>query len=191
MGDTLATALDTGLQANQSLKIVSGIANALDVDLQRVDLAAGEVLTTNVSAATGYTYLRIFDAAGNMLSGPTLSNPGSANATNRFVAPAGSSYYVGISGYPNGSYNPGVAGSGSNAAYIGAYTLNLQRLGTGASHLSGGAVVAASGTAANAALGSANTGQVITLRSPSPPVRWTWRRRPSRWPCRPRPPRAG
>ena len=163
VGDTIATALNTGLTINQSIKINSGIGSVLDVDLHRVDLAAGDVLTLNVSNAVGYTYLRIFDAAGNEVLSPVFSNTGSANASTRFVAPSGGTFYVGVSGYANGSYNPKVASSGNNAGYLGGYTLSLERLAAGSSHLTGSAATATSGTAANASLASANTGQSITL----------------------------
>ena len=123
MGDTIATALDTGLAINQSVRIInSGIAGVLDVDLHRVDLAAGDVLTLGVSDAVPYTFVRIFDATGAQVQAPVQFNPGSANGLLRFNAPATGSYYVGLSGYANTSYNPNQPNSGNNASYTGATT---------------------------------------------------------------------
>ena len=163
VGDTIATALDTTLAINQSVRINSGIAGVLDVDLQRVELAAGDVLTLGVSNAVPYTYVRIFDATGTQVQAPVQFNPGSANGLLRFTAPAGGTYYVGVSGYANTTYNPNLPNSGNNASYTGAYTLSLERLGAGVSHLTGSAAGAASGTAANTALASANTAQSVTF----------------------------
>ncbi|MBX9717205.1 MAG: pre-peptidase C-terminal domain-containing protein, partial [Burkholderiaceae bacterium] len=163
VGDTIATALSTGLAVNQSIKINSGIAIGLDVDLHRVDLAAGDVLTLNISNAVGYTYLRIFDAAGNQVLSPVFNSPGSANASTRFVAPSGGAFYVGVSGYSNTTYDPKVAGSGNAAGYTGGYTLSLERLAAGTSHLTSITATATSGTPANDSLASANTGQSITF----------------------------
>ncbi|MEY2843785.1 MAG: hypothetical protein RI920_1822, partial [Pseudomonadota bacterium] len=164
LGDTLATALDVGLLANQSIKVTGTIASGLDVDFHRVTLQAGELLSLNVSAAANYTYLRVFDASGTQVdSTRSFTPPGSANATYVFTAPSGGTYYIGISGYGNGSYNPNTANSGGNSSYTGAYSLSLQRQGTGRNHLSGSTTVATSGTAASAGLASANTGQSITF----------------------------
>ncbi|MEY2842731.1 MAG: hypothetical protein RI920_768, partial [Pseudomonadota bacterium] len=164
VGDTIATALNTGLAANQSVKVNGGIGGALDVDLYRVDLAAGELLTLNLSNAELYGYLRIFNAAGTAVQTPVQFNPGSSNSLLRFTAPAANSYYIGVSGYANTSYNPSVVNSGNNASYTGAYTLSLERLSAGVSHLGGSTDTASSGSAANTALASANTGQSITFR---------------------------
>ena len=167
VGDTLATALDPSLAANRSIKITAGIDNALDVDLVRLDLNAGDQITLNMAnAASLYAFVRVFDAAGSAVFGPSQTNPGSANASQRWVAPSSGSFYVGISGYNNTTYNPNVAGSGTNAGYSGTYTLSIERLAAGAGHLASitnASVSASSGVAAQSALASANVGQTITL----------------------------
>ena len=167
VGDTLATALNPGLAANRSLKINAGIGNALDVDLVRLDLTAGDQITLNMAnAASLYAFVRIFDATGTAVFGPSQTNPGSANAPQRWVAPSSGSFYIGISGYNNTTYNPNVAGSGTNAGYTGTYTLSIERLAAGASHLASvtsASASASSGMAAQSALASANVGQSITL----------------------------
>jgi len=164
VGDTLASALNPALGPNQSVKISASVANALDVDLHRLDLAAGDQLTLNMAnAASLYAYARIFDAAGTQLLIPPYFSPGSANAPQRWTAPSGGTFYLGISGYSNTSYNPSVAGSGNNANYTGSYTLSLERLAAGTSHLWAISASAASGSAAQTGVASANTGQTITV----------------------------
>ncbi|MDH3461143.1 MAG: hypothetical protein OEM00_09250, partial [Burkholderiaceae bacterium] len=165
VGDTLATALNPALGADQSVNVVSNIANLLDVDLHRVDLNGGDQLTVNMSnAASLYAYARIFDAAGNQLQLLSqLFSPGSGNAPQSWVAPSTGIFYVGISGYSNTTYDPNVADSGNNASYTGNYTLSLERLAAGSHRLSGITASAASGTPADANLPAANTGQTITL----------------------------
>ena len=167
VGDTLASAQALVLGANQSLKVnsdIGGARGALDVDLYRVTLAAGEQLTLNmVNGGSLYSYLRVFDAAGKPLLTTPYFNPGSSNTAQPFVAPAAGSYFIGVSGYNNTTYDPKVAGSGANASYSGSYTLALERREAGAVRLSAITASAASGTPANAGIASANTGQTITL----------------------------
>ena len=146
--------------------INAGIDNPLDVDLVRVDVTAGDQITLNMAnAASLYAFTRIFDAAGNAVLGPTQSNPG-ANTAQRWIAPSSGSFYIGISGYNNTTYNPNLAGSGNNAAYSGAYALSIERFAAGASRLASttaSTTSAGSGVAAQTTLASANTGQSITL----------------------------
>ncbi len=163
VGDTIATALDPGLNANQSVRIASGITTVQDVDLHKVQLNAGDQLSLNITASAGQTYLRIFNAAGTAVAGPNFFSAGSSNNAIRFVAPASGTYYVGVSGYNNGNYDPNTAGTGANGSAAGDYTLVLARTAAGQSRLSGGALVAALGTPAAGSVPSANTGQVITL----------------------------
>ena len=94
---------------------------------------------------------------------PPYFNPGSSNTPQHWTAPAAGTYYIGISGYSNTSYDPKTTDSGNTASYFGTYTLSLERFGAGASHLTGISATAASGTAANAAVAAANTGQTITV----------------------------
>jgi hypothetical protein len=163
VGDTLATALDVGLLANQSVSVAGSIASGLDVDLYRVTLQAGDLLSFIVSGAANYTYVRVFDASGTQVDATRSANPGSANPTYVFTAPAGGSYYIGLSGYGNGTYSANTANSGSTSSYTGAYVLNLQHQGTGRNHLGGTTTVAASGTPASVAMASANVSQSITF----------------------------
>ncbi|MBI3345657.1 MAG: hypothetical protein HY020_00420, partial [Burkholderiales bacterium] len=161
VGDTLATATNLALGLNQGQQISSGVNTALDVDLYRVDLSAGEVLKLSANSDY-YARLRIFDATGRELSATDLlyyQNPTRLG----FVAQTGGRYYIGISGYGNSNYNPDIANSGTASGYAYGYSLNVERQLQGASHVSGIAASATSGTPTNTGVASANTGQTITL----------------------------
>ncbi|HNF63743.1 MAG TPA: pre-peptidase C-terminal domain-containing protein, partial [Rhodocyclaceae bacterium] len=160
LGDTLSTAYTPGLGLNQSVKIASSVNSGLDVDLIRLDLNAGDQLALFLSN-NNPLQLRLFDADGKALT--SANRWYSDSAVLNWTAPGSGTFYVGVSGYNNTSYDPKSANSGSNGSYTGAYTLNLQRLAAGSSHLSGITAGAASGTPAVAGAPSANTGQSITL----------------------------
>ncbi|MEL7334428.1 MAG: PPC domain-containing protein, partial [Cyanobacteria bacterium J06560_2] len=137
INDTLETAVDTGLSAdNSSVTIDGSIAirwrnedeqkadNTEDVDLYSFELAAGESVSIDadsvpfelggVSQVTAPT-LRVFDAAGNELAmgvsdltNGIVSDP----ETLTFTATEAGTYYVGVSQYLNDNYDPMVNASG-------------------------------------------------------------------------------
>jgi|GEM_PF-187621 len=162
VGNTLSEAQVLAVGNNQSQRILSSIGGdlaGLDVDLYRIDVDAGDVLSLSVSGI-GNSRLRVFDANGVQLTAQNYSTSGTAAL--RWTAPSGGSYYLGISGSGNSNYDPTVAGSGTSST-TGNYALSIERLAAGSSRLSGISATAASGTAAQAGLASANTGQTITL----------------------------
>lgn len=159
VGDTLATALNPGLGLNQSVKITSSIGSGLDVDLFRVDASAGDQLALSVTN-NGPVTLRIFDADGQALA--NASRWSNDSTVFNWTVQGTGSVYVGVSGYYNTSYDPRSANSGSSS-YTGAYTLKVERLTAGSSHLTGISATATSGTPAVGSVASANTGQTITL----------------------------
>jgi hypothetical protein len=162
-GDTLVSAQLLALLADHQLSVQASIGDGAqstrDVDLYRLDLNAGDVLSLSLSGLT--SRLRIFDGNGAQLSAQNYNAAGTT-APLRWVAPAAGSYTLGVSGSGNFSYDPKVAGSG-NASSTGAYTFSVVRTGAGSSSLSSIVATAASGTAANSGLASANTGQTITF----------------------------
>jgi subtilisin family serine protease len=106
-----------------------GAAAAADVDLFRVQLAAGQKLTvdidaTTLSPASGLdSYVRIFNAAGQQVA----FNDDVGTALDSFLeytATAAGTFYVGVSGFGNSAYNPATAGSGTSGS-TGNYRLNL------------------------------------------------------------------
>jgi hypothetical protein len=120
-GAILADALAVNLGINQSVKLGNvGLSDASDIDLMRIDLAAGDQLSAFLTQQS-YMQLRIFDAAGHALTN-AYRQPGDTTPLLWTAATAGS-YYVGVSGYYNTAYDPTVAGSGSSGGYSGPYAL--------------------------------------------------------------------
>ncbi|WP_367154929.1 choice-of-anchor D domain-containing protein [Methylomonas sp. HYX-M1] len=165
VGGTLDTALTLNVGSNQSRQVNGNIGGTLagfDVDMYRIDVNGGDVLSFDLSNSNDdYHILRIFDADGNQLD----INYFYSNTTEQmhWTAPAGGSYFVGISGAYNSSYDPNVSGSGESSFYTGDYALNIERLAVDSSRLTGITATAASGTPAQAGVASANTGQTVTL----------------------------
>ncbi len=86
-----------------------------DVDMYRVTIPTPGELIVETQADPAHpdhvdTYLRLFDSNGVQLAADDDSGTGSYSLL-RYNAPAGT-YYLGVSGYANTSYNPAQAGSG-------------------------------------------------------------------------------
>jgi hypothetical protein len=86
-----------------------------DVDIYRFELASPGTVTISLSShpnnpADFDSLLRLFDAAGNELA--FNDDGGSGQFSSLQANLATGTYYVGVSGYNNRSYNPTVAGSG-------------------------------------------------------------------------------
>jgi hypothetical protein len=157
-GDTIASALATNLGPadgtySHTAHVGDGLYPLKDVDLYQINAAAGQVMTATTALPSGgtsvSTYLRLFDATGTAL-GFTIFG-----YNNRFqyqFATAGT-YYVGVSGYPNSSYNPNVGGSGSTSLGSGDYTLNVA-LGTPTADAAGDSLASAVVTGLGPANGS-------------------------------------
>jgi hypothetical protein len=125
-GETIATAVATGLGTadgtySHTAKVGDGLYFARDVDMYRIDAAAGQVVSAVSSVPAGGTpvgtYLRLFDASGNELST-------GYDALEFRITTAGT-YYLGVTGQGNYSYDPTVAGSGSPSYAAGDYHLDL------------------------------------------------------------------
>ncbi|NJR40946.1 MAG: peptidase [Leptolyngbyaceae cyanobacterium CSU_1_4] len=160
--DTLATAIVTGLRfdGNANVRLDGEIAEHAietslgeevtidgteDVDLYKVDLLTGQILTIDVDAAEIgskllYSQLRVFDASGKELAKTGFDDYQAApdelfkvigDSYLKFTAEMAGTYYVGISNLGNETYDPLKAGSGSGQVYpdfgidLGKYTLNL------------------------------------------------------------------
>ncbi|MCC6717884.1 MAG: pre-peptidase C-terminal domain-containing protein, partial [Acetobacteraceae bacterium] len=164
VGDTLdaslKVALAAGATATVNTKVGDGTFAGLDVDIYKVDLNAGDLISLNLTGSS-YMHLRVFNAAG-VEKASTYVYP-SGTAPTDFVATTAGSYYVGISGYSNTSYDPAVAGSGNNDGYTGTYALGISRFGSGQTRLTSIDADAARGTPAHGGVASANPGQTITL----------------------------
>lgn len=123
-GDTLASAAVLGITSGElrlAGRIGDGSFGARDVDMYRVDLAAGQTFTIDVDAATlsgGSTldsFVRLFNASGRQVA--TNDDDGrTADSLLTFRASAAGTYFVGISGYRNTGYSPTRGGSGRNGS---------------------------------------------------------------------------
>lgn len=99
---------------------------AKEVDIYRMDLRAGMVATALTSpvpnASAVDTYLRIFDADGKQLAANDDTEGLYSQAT--FTAPKTGSYYFGVSGHGNQSYDPS-KGTGLATGKTGSYQLKV------------------------------------------------------------------
>ncbi len=135
VGDTLATALNTGMgpgisnyQRNWEV-VGNGGFGTRDVDLYRFTANVGMRFTAATSLPPGAnvsmgTVISVWHSTGSRLQ--TSGYPGSYYASiNSFRIPATGTYYLGVSGAPRWDYNPTVAGSGPSEGEIGDYRLSM------------------------------------------------------------------
>ena len=125
-GDTLATAMAVnGTIRLDGCTIGDGTNGNRDIDLYKVALQAGQSLTVDIDArslarrSTLDSVVRLFDATGRELA-RNDDYEGSADSYLNFSAPTAGTYYVGVSGYGNASYNL-VTGTAPKCGSTGAY----------------------------------------------------------------------
>jgi hypothetical protein len=133
--DTLAAAtnlgtLDSGVSISQAGQIGDGASGSRDVDLLRFTLAQAGTLTLDVDAESAGSsldaYLRLFDA-----SGAQIAASDDVDGLDPYVSvsfPAGT-YYVGVSGIPNRSYDPARLEGRVDSSTTGPYTLVITASG--------------------------------------------------------------
>lgn len=107
------------------------VSSADDVDMFSFSVAAGQRISFNIDNPTGGTldsFLRCFDARGNVLGsnddGPAPNEPASNESYLELIFPVAGTYYVGVSGFGNTSYNPST-GDGDGLGSTGGYTLAI------------------------------------------------------------------
>ncbi len=133
VGDTLATAKPTGIGPVSGIythetSIGNGEHGSKDVDMYRFDGGSGTTVSLTTSLPDGGkpmdTILRLFDASGNELA---LNDNFGGNAYSHieYTLTTAGTYYVGVSGASNSSYDPHVAGSGIEGS-TGDYLLTLE-----------------------------------------------------------------
>jgi hypothetical protein len=133
VGDTLGAALPTGigLDASQFVQFAEQVGDGPfgtgDVDLYRLQASAGSGFVAETSRpANGPsvdTFLRLFDAQGVELAFDDNSGTDRYSRL-EFVFSTGGTYFVGVSGFANRSYDPNRGGSGSSGD-TGAYRLEM------------------------------------------------------------------
>lgn len=112
------------------------ISAAQDVDIYRVDVAAGQRLSFDIDRPAGSqldSYMRLFNASGQQLaSNDDAAAPGETRGLDSYLeftfANAGS-FYLGVSGFGNRSYNA-VTGLGDRNGRTGNYSLVVSSLTT-------------------------------------------------------------
>ena len=131
--DTLALATPVAFSGSgegsfSSVTLGDGLAAGLDVDMYRVDVPRGGLITVEITAANLTvpssldSYVRLFDA-----NGEELANNDQFNGRDSFLdffVTTGGTYYVGVSGFPNFDYDPTVSGSGRSQS-TGVYDVNF------------------------------------------------------------------
>ncbi len=166
VGDTLATAQVVTLAGGERVTVGStsgdGPTPDIDVDLYRVSLATGDQLQVFLEQGS-YFHLRVFDEAGVQKAAQTIYSSGGASAGMEYRSPGVGTYYVGISGYANQTYNPTITASGTTGYNTGKYAVSMTRAQPGVTRLTGIAAAADLGTPAAATVASANPDQTITL----------------------------
>jgi subtilisin-like proprotein convertase family protein len=116
------TALFTGMTLGD------GLYGNLDVDIYRVEMSRGGLITARIDAkslptpSTLDSHVRLFDADGDELTSNDQFN--GADSFLDFFVTTGGTYYIGVSGFPNSRYNPLVASSGATQSR-GTYNLSL------------------------------------------------------------------
>jgi len=102
-------------------QVGDGSRGAKDVDFYRITLARGQRLVVDLDAASLPVkspldgYLRLFNSNGRQVASNDDFN-GSADSLISFTARTAGTYYVGVSGFGNTSYDPTRAGSGRNGS---------------------------------------------------------------------------
>lgn len=118
----------TGRATLTGMRIGDGLQAGRDVDIFRIQMPAGGLITAEVIAkrlpvaSNLDSYIRLFDGFGNEIT----SNDqyyGQDSYLDFFVA-TGGTYYIGVSGFGNAAYNPTIPGSGS-AQSTGIYNLSV------------------------------------------------------------------
>ncbi|PAY17501.1 hypothetical protein CKO51_20775, partial [Rhodopirellula sp. SM50] len=134
VGDTLATAnvlnVAAGSTRHLQATVGDGTQDTSDVDLFRVDLEPGEILSAGVVAdqiglSNLNAYLRLFDAGGN----PILANDDLIGTDSSIIFPVtvAGTYYLGVSSSGNTQYDVSLSGSGTAGTSEGDYQLIVSR----------------------------------------------------------------
>lgn len=129
---TIGTAMNVGkLFSNTDYATVAMIGDegaANDIDLYRVELSAGGILTGTVQGGTGLdAALRIFDATGAAIAAPGVVNATGTGGTEvlNFTATTAGIYYFGVSSTLNVAYSA-VNGTGATGGTTtGSYRVTL------------------------------------------------------------------
>jgi subtilisin-like proprotein convertase family protein len=132
--DTLATATplsfgSSGTAAFTGVTLGNGPGGNLDVDLYRIDIPRGGLITAEVIArrltnpSTLDSVLRLFNANGEVLA--SNDNFFAQDSYVDFFVATGGTYYIGVSGFGNDDYNVNTVASGASQS-LGIYNVNFR-----------------------------------------------------------------
>ncbi len=134
--DTIPTAIPTGVSsASPGPYVACGAIgdnnhHELDVDMYQVQADAGSLLQVDLDAAAFGsaldTVLRIFDATGHPVAMDDDAIGGGTDSHLDYYVLASGTYYIGVSCFINGVYNPFIEGSGGFASSTGDYTIEIK-----------------------------------------------------------------
>ena len=131
VGNSAVDDMDDQISEAVSISVGASLSGAIsegpDVDMYKITVSAGERLKFNVGLNTlSDSYLRLFNSSGTQLAYDDDSGTGRGSMLS-YTFTTGGTYYVGISGYGNGSYNA-VSGSGDRSSnHLGSYSLSVTR----------------------------------------------------------------
>jgi hypothetical protein len=138
--DQISEAVQTATPTNGGTATLTGaIFPARDVDMKAFTVTAGTRLGFDIDKPSGSSldsYLRLFDSTGKQLAAnDDASAPGEGTTLDSYLEytfPTSGTYYVGVSGDKNQSYNA-LTGNGDAASpTTGAYSLKVSEIGNGA-----------------------------------------------------------
>src|SRR6267142_2180228 len=129
--DQISEAIALGA-LTQTRSTTNQIDTSTDVDLFSFSVAAGQKISFDIdpppTSAAVDSLLRLFDSAGNQLAqNDNAPAPGESPSLESFLSyifPAAGTYYVGVSGNLNNTFNP-LTGDGDTPGPTGPYTLIL------------------------------------------------------------------
>ena len=129
--DQISEATDLGAISGTVTRTGLAIDSGTDVDMFRFTLTAGQRLSYDIDATSqGYdSFIRLFDVSGNELArnddGPTPGEPASMESYLEFTFTTAGTYFLGVSGFGNSSYNA-VTGDGDASGSTGQYSLEVR-----------------------------------------------------------------
>ncbi len=171
IGDTLSTSLLVTLPSNRTVTVDPVIGDNTsgtgDVDLFRFELTAGDQIEIDVQGSGAGvpgglfdSFLRLFDSDGNLITSNDFGGFSSDARIVRAITESGT-YYAGVSGDFNRSYDPNTADSGSGGN-TGNYRLLVSRVDADRT-ATGVTPSASSGTPRLTNVASANPGDRLTI----------------------------
>ena len=125
--DQLSEAMALGSMTQTRTQTGESIATGADVDMYSFSVTAGQRITFDTDGVLN-SYIRLFNGSGTELaSNDQGAAPNESNSNESFLDhtfTGAGTFYLGVSGWLNTSYDP-INGSGDQNAYMGAYSLTL------------------------------------------------------------------